>query len=341
MARHSPLWVALVLAFCLLVSVLATPVPEIHDLHATSLDLYALEDSNTGGRFAVRVERIDQVVDMDAEQESALAANSEDVRGTLLAARVADVIVMFEITPTGVVSVNGQVVPMGMSNLQVEADVVTGVTADGEKLSEDQLTKAFDVGLVGMKVLVEGEKDHHGVSHLVISEVVTEINGEQVAQRNVMQQLVDIFPNGEISYRKPCGADQKTIDRMEDEPHGHGHGHGHHGKQHGHGGPYGEGRHHGQCMGRKLSAWLRSLPRSQRIFVATLFGVALTGFVAAVAAVMVKVIRRATSCQAPAYTAVLLSEDAADAVMVNVEKDEKLPVYDSKGYTQVVSDEKK
>lgn len=194
---------------------IATPFPKIQDNHSTSLDLYAVDDSGSDyGRFLVRVERIDEIVDV---KESADGKKEE---GTLLGARVSDIIVAFDVSPKGEVSVNGVPVPMGMSNMQIEADVVTGITADGEKLTEAELTAAFDRGLVGLTVHVEGETVSNGeieVTRLTISELVQEINGQVVDQNQVMQQVLEIHPDGKIVRHKPCAASpgSKAVQAMQ------------------------------------------------------------------------------------------------------------------------------
>ncbi|KAI8915185.1 hypothetical protein DFJ77DRAFT_461592 [Powellomyces hirtus] len=321
MGKFLALWA---IALVLLASVLATPVPAVHDLHATSLDLFALEgDDAQSGLFAVRVERVDKVMDLDESQEKALAAHDQDVDGTLLAARVANIIVMFSVSPKGEVSVNGQPIPMGMSNVKVEADVQTGITADGEKMTKEELINAWDRGLVGMKVLVEGEKDAQGILHLVISEVVTEVNGKNnMAQRNAMQQLVDVYPDGQLVYKKPCAASAKTNELMGEHRHGH---HGHHG-------------HHGRksCFVRKVSAWFNDLAFPAKIFFATLLGAFLGALASAFTRLMVFMIR------GPAVAVIEIHDESEPFITkVSIEDAEKLPVYTSEGYTKVATDEKK
>ncbi|KAI8594102.1 hypothetical protein BDZ88DRAFT_402579 [Geranomyces variabilis] len=313
----------LALALVLLASVLATPVPAVHDLHETSLDLYALEgDDSKSGYFAVRVERTDKIVDLDAEQEKAFAASSsspQDVDGTLLAARVTNILFMFNISPEGKVSIDGKPVPVGMSDVQVEADVQTGITAEGERLGKEELVNAWDRGLVGMKVLLESNETPDGITHLAINELITEVNGKGVVQRNVLQQRVNVHPDGHLTYEKPCHAPEETAQRMAEEagrPH-HGHGHG-----------------HGRCLGGRISAWFRHLSVPLKIFFAALLGMSFGVFAAALTRVLTAIF-----FPKPAAVAVFLTnaEDEKSPFLTKVDMDEteKLPVYDSNGYARV------
>ncbi|KAJ3180042.1 hypothetical protein HDU87_002265 [Geranomyces variabilis] len=317
----------LALAIVLLASVLATPVPAVHDLHETSLDLYALEgDNSKSGYFAVRVERTDKIVDLDAEQEKLFASSSapQDVDGTLLAARVTNILFMFNISPEGKVSIDGKPVPVGMSDVQVEADVQTGITAEGERLGKDELVNAWDRGLVGMKVLLESNETPDGITHLAINELITEVNGKGVAQRNVLQQRVNVHPDGHLTYEKPCHAPEETAQRMAEEagrPH---HGHGHHG--------HGRGR----CLGGRISAWFRHLSVPFKIFFAALLGMSFGVFAAALTRVL-----RAIFFPKPAVAVFLTSDDEKPFLTkVDMDEAEKLPVYDSNGYARVSSDAK-
>ncbi|KAJ3162403.1 hypothetical protein HDU86_004883 [Geranomyces michiganensis] len=310
------LWAFLALALVLLATVLATPVPAVHDLHETSLDLYALEgDDSKSGFFAVRVERTDKIVDLDAAQEKALASSSspQNVDGTLLAARVTNILFMFKVSPDGHVSIDGKPVPVGMSDVQVEADVQTGVTAEGEKLSKSELVNAWDRGLVGMKVLLESNETPDGIVHLAITELITEVNGKGVAQRNALQQRVDVHPDGHLTYAKPCHAPEETAQRMAEDSR-----------------PY---HSHGRCLGGRISAWFRHLSVPFKIFFAALLGMSLGVFAAALTRIVTAIF-----FPKPSAVAVFIAgsdEKSPFLTKVDMDTDEKLPVYDSNGYARV------
>ncbi|KAI8824487.1 uncharacterized protein EV422DRAFT_520270 [Fimicolochytrium jonesii] len=311
MAKYHAALLALV---ALIACVLATPVPGVHDVHQTTVDLYGVEHESQFGRFVVRVERVDQIVDLDEKNEAALAADGslDKIDGTLIATRISDVVVMFDVTPKAEVLINGKPVPMGMSNLQVEAEVITGVTAAGQKMmNAEQLKDAFETGIVGLKVFVQGQTSEDGVTRLTIAEAVNEVNGKEVIQQNVMEHVVEVHPDGTIVAKKPCAASKETIAAM--------------------------GKHHGKkaCMGRKISAWFQGLHYITKLLLAALLGV-LLGVVAAAFMRIVTLFLAGPSNAG--YVAV--GEQVPVLVAVTMDADEKLPAYAADGYIVVEGKEK-
>ncbi|KAJ3193501.1 hypothetical protein HDU67_005085, partial [Dinochytrium kinnereticum] len=111
-------------------------------MHATSLELYAVNALENGGRFAVSVSREDDLVE----------------KGDVVAAKFTDIIMLFDVTPKGEVTVNGKDIPMGLSNVQVEAATIFGSNGGSANMSREELEKAFDVGVVGVQILASSEK---------------------------------------------------------------------------------------------------------------------------------------------------------------------------------------
>ncbi|TPX71177.1 hypothetical protein SpCBS45565_g01371 [Spizellomyces sp. 'palustris'] len=308
MARTVALWLTVL---TLLASVFANPLPKIKDLHATSLDLYAIDNENDYGRFAVRVERVDQVVDVKDDQK--------DEEGKLLAARIHDVVVVFDVGPKGNVLVNGVPVPMGMSNLKIEADVVTGVTAEGEKFTKQELASAFDTGLIGMKVHVAGDTASNGqveLTRLVITEEITEVNGKEVVQNNAIQQVIEIHPDGSIVRQKPCAASGKAMEALK------------------------AGQHHREksraCLGKKIAHWFHKLPYVAKVAFSVLFGVFLGATALAISHFVLGIFSK------PAIYAVVEEQSPfIAAVTFEPVEDDKLPIYTAEGYAAVDTKEKK
>ncbi|KAI9097012.1 hypothetical protein DFS34DRAFT_131472 [Phlyctochytrium arcticum] len=308
------------------------PVPEVKKLHETTLDLLQLDSDNEYGRFAVRVSRTDELIDVPDN----IAATADELtalrEGTLIAERIHDVVVMFDVSPKGDVSVNGVPVPIGMTNLKIEADVVTGVTVAGaEMLTDDQIDKEFDRGLIGMQVHVDGATVSDGIiefTRLIISEQITEVNGVEVLQENAMQQVVEIHPGGRLVRQKPCHANpeiaasfaqdrQHNMDEQLMEEEGH--------NRNGHLG----------CLSRKVGKWFRHLPVAAKISISVVFGLVL-GFIAVGFSHFIL-----TTFFKPAGYAVIPSSAPFVAVsFLDEKKDEKLPVYTPDGFVLPADDKK-
>ncbi|PHZ07846.1 uncharacterized protein RHIMIDRAFT_82764 [Rhizopus microsporus ATCC 52813] len=100
---------------------------------------------------------------------------------------------------------NGQPVEIGVSNIQVEAQMVS----NPEKLTitseEDAaiLADSFDTGLVTVEItatLLDELKTDDGMvfRRLSVKELITEVNGAKVVQTEAAQQILDVFDNGSL-----------------------------------------------------------------------------------------------------------------------------------------------
>ncbi|CAO3597313.1 unnamed protein product [Absidia cylindrospora] len=137
----------------------------------------------------VTVTRVDDLVDDD---------------GSILAERIKAVRVTFDVVENQL-RCNGVPVAIGVSNIQVEAQMVS----DPNKLSIDSaeelalLEDSFDIGLATVEVtatLLEEMKTEDGLTfrRIAVQEKITEINHEKVVQTDAGQQLLDIFDNGRL-----------------------------------------------------------------------------------------------------------------------------------------------
>lgn len=177
----------------------------------TSVDL-AEQAANAQGdeHLYVTVSRTDDLVDDD---------------GSLVAERVMAVQVTFDVVDTKVGMINyrsypyltshlhfnqqlhcnGVPVEIGVSNIQVEAQIAS----NPEKLtiaSEEEaalLEDSFDIGLATVEVtaaILDELKTDDGmtVRRLSVQEKIVEINGEQVVQTEAGQQIIDVFEDGKV-----------------------------------------------------------------------------------------------------------------------------------------------
>lgn len=100
---------------------------------------------------------------------------------------------------------NGQPVEIGVSSIQVEAEVAANPTKLTIASEEDAalLADTFDVGLVTVEVtatILDELKTDDGMvfRRLSVQELITEINGEKVVQTEAGQQILDVFDNGSL-----------------------------------------------------------------------------------------------------------------------------------------------
>ncbi|KAI9315242.1 hypothetical protein BX666DRAFT_1960683 [Dichotomocladium elegans] len=179
-------------ALLLVSSVCAAP---IEDISVTSVDVAEQPVGNKGDELLyVTVTRTDDLVDDD---------------GSLLAERVMAVQVTFDVIENQL-HCNGVPVQIGVSNIQVEAQIA----ANPEKLtitSEEDLAvleDSFDIGLATVEVtavFIDELKTEDGMTfrRLGVQERIIEINGEQVVQTDVGQQILDVFEDGQVQRWAP------------------------------------------------------------------------------------------------------------------------------------------
>ncbi|KAI8364045.1 hypothetical protein EDC96DRAFT_511729 [Choanephora cucurbitarum] len=168
---------------------LAFAVP-LKDVSVTSIDLAEKTYNKMGDEHLfVTVTRVDDLLDND---------------GSLLAERVMAVQVTFDVIENQLMC-NGKPVEIGVSNIQVEAQMASNPAKLAITSEEDAaiLADSFDVGLVTVEVtatLLEELETEDGMilRRIGVQELITEINGQKVVQTEAGQQILDIYDNGSL-----------------------------------------------------------------------------------------------------------------------------------------------
>jgi len=162
---------------------------EYKDIHETTLDIARIDTNTPDHRSAylVTVERQDDLVTKDT--------------GELVAERITKVQLAFSVKDNCLMC-NGHKVPVGISHKKVKAEILT--------LSEHKLTKEvekqFDKGIVDIAFDVKADEVRVGgiiIRRLYIEELIKEVNGETVKQKDYVQQMIDIYPDGSFITHKP------------------------------------------------------------------------------------------------------------------------------------------
>ncbi|KAJ3108693.1 hypothetical protein HDU96_007452 [Phlyctochytrium bullatum] len=278
----------------LLAAASAAVAKPLNDVHATSLELYSVNALEDGGRFAVTVSREDDLVE----------------KGDVVATRFTDIIMMFDVTPKGDVTVNGQLIPMGLTNVQVEAGTIVGTTPAGANLTRDQLESAFDIGVVGIQVLAASEHlviDNQNVTRITIAERVYELNGQEVVQSaaddSVVGQIVDVYANGTMVRQKACPmmVGEKLMPS-----------------------PYGRRR---GCL-RRFARWFNALPAQSKAFVVVVFGTAFLSFYAMLGGLAYHLVRARREAAAQAEPFVFEDRSDGKPGVLEVEYEKVKVVYE-------------
>jgi hypothetical protein len=174
-------------------SAIANPMLDVHDTELEFMPLPTLDPRDDS--FLIRIQRIDDLTD-DAETE-------------ILAERIQSVELAFDIAD-GYLTCNGEYVPAGVSQLEVTANTLTlFTTADGQE-------EKFDKGIVGvhLDVTVEDVPVDDGLKlrRITVHERITEINGEQVDQNDIVQQVLEVLPNGAVLRHAPMLMDAASAE---------------------------------------------------------------------------------------------------------------------------------
>ncbi|RKP10982.1 hypothetical protein THASP1DRAFT_21374 [Thamnocephalis sphaerospora] len=194
-------------------AVLATPIT---DESSTSLSVSPTTVTPYGDQeFSVTVERIDDL---------------RDDYGGLIAKRVMDVKLNFAVDDDKVL-VNGVPVDFGISTVDVQSAVMLGYSGIVAGLTAEEVSPAFDQGLVRVKVKARADKllldaseladqdvdestksdalaaaSDNGlleVRRIVVAARIIEINGLEVVQSDVVEQVIDILPTGGVHRGQP------------------------------------------------------------------------------------------------------------------------------------------
>ncbi|KAI9358746.1 hypothetical protein BD770DRAFT_386879 [Pilaira anomala] len=201
--------------FALATLTIAAP---LQDVSVTSIDLVENTYNARGDEnLFVTVTRVDDLLDDD---------------GTLLAERVMAVRVTFDIYENQLMC-NGQPIEIGVSNIEVEAQMASNpqklIVASLEE--EAILADSFDIGLVKVEVtanILDELKTDDGLTfrRIGVKELITEINGERVVQTEAGQQILDVFDNGSLikwsvdpltGFMLPGPVDEKNFFQSFDE----------------------------------------------------------------------------------------------------------------------------
>lgn len=173
------------------------------DTHKTTTQLVPLSSLDEGASFAVSVTRDDNLTGENDE---------------LLGSKFHQVLVVFDVTPTGQVSCNGAPVKMGVSTIMMTTGTIYGITSQGlSTLSREELESAYDVGVVAMQVMAMKEDrfdEDYGdyIQRITIGERIFELNGNKVTQQTlaedsddlVMGQIIDVYPDGSMKRQEAC-----------------------------------------------------------------------------------------------------------------------------------------
>ncbi|KAJ3040477.1 hypothetical protein HDV00_010915, partial [Rhizophlyctis rosea] len=109
------------------------------------------------------------------------------------------------------ITVNGQPIPLGTSIIKAQARVsqITAIQQSAVtalNLTDKDVLAAFDIGLVGVQVHAESDLlyiDGQQVTAITLTERVTEVNGVEVVQNDIIQQVFIVHPDGSV-IRHPC-----------------------------------------------------------------------------------------------------------------------------------------
>jgi hypothetical protein len=193
------------LSALLLTTVLSLPLPIIEDIHETSVNVATNEPEYTeANRFTVEVTRVDELIETDDNSQKA-------IRATV-------VILEFDVNQDGEVVLNHCPIQMGISNIQIDAATVIS-TAEGFTL--EQAEADLDIGLIEVEVYANAaiaSKDGVQFRRIELIERITSINGNVVEQAILMQQFLDVLPDGTIMKTQPTDYDSSDFEELKKLP---------------------------------------------------------------------------------------------------------------------------
>jgi hypothetical protein len=181
------------LALAALASAQDTPEKRLVDISETELTVEEYKKSATLDTFIVTVQRTDDLLADD---------------GTFLAERIMSLAFNFDVL-NHEIKLNNVALPLDKDSeepitvtVTVEASIVGSPVLDPSTTVED-LEDAFDIGLVTVQVNAYTEfvtlDDGTVIRRLTLEETVVEVNGQEVVQTDVGQQLIEIMPDGSVS----------------------------------------------------------------------------------------------------------------------------------------------
>ncbi|KAG0196798.1 hypothetical protein BGX28_009745 [Mortierella sp. GBA30] len=187
-----------VLAFAALVS--AQEVDKrLVDISDTQLEVKEVHTKPNVDTFVVTVQRTD---DLLADDGTFLA---ERVMGVAFNFDVQDHEVLLNSVPLSLESKDKPEDPVTVT-VTVEAGVMVGPALDPETKVDD-LMNAFDTGLVTVQVTAFTEfvtaDDGSVVRRVTLQETIVEVNGQEIAQTDAAQQILEIMPDGSLGSYTP------------------------------------------------------------------------------------------------------------------------------------------
>ncbi|KAF9913759.1 hypothetical protein BX616_009631 [Lobosporangium transversale] len=178
------------------------------DISETELEVKEIHDKSGVDTFVVTVQRTDDLLADD---------------GTFLAERIMAVAFNFDVQNHEVLLNN---VPVCMESqykpeepitvtVEVEAGVIVGPALDPETKAED-LMNAFDRGLVTVQVTASTEyvtaDDGSIIRRVTLQERIVEVNGHEITQTDLAQQIIEIMPDGTLGNYTPITFGRKPAE---------------------------------------------------------------------------------------------------------------------------------
>jgi hypothetical protein len=241
--KHSTISTMKFLSLLPLVAIIYA-LPAIKDTHSTTLEMLTNGKVSQGGEFRIGVRRVDDLVD--------------DVADSIVAERVKTVVLNFNVNLGGEVSVNGNAVSIGLSNLVFEAYTVNEYDAAYlESTKKKELDESYDVGIIGMTVQVIPERAEilKGIfiTKLTLIQQITEMNGVEVEQSTVMMQMFEISATEVTAHTPRKGTMSSEMAKEAQKQRAYHH-------------------HRGYKMARKFGYWFKTQATQVRVLFSILMG---------------------------------------------------------------------
>lgn len=192
--------------------------PKFVDVHETGVKIKQISHALNHDVFAITVKRVDDLMDV----------NDSTGKVTEVGLKISQVVLTFDVDSSGAITCNHEPVPYGLSMIKVEADVITGIKKTALKtMTEGEIKSAFDKGLVSVKVSATGQQVNlpNGltIQRIKIREQIIELNGKQVSDSEVVQQIIEVYPNGDVVKGTPAVMDNANLDHAHSRPKSHSH----------------------------------------------------------------------------------------------------------------------
>jgi hypothetical protein len=211
----------------------------------------------------------------------------------------------------GEITANGKSIPMGLSNVHIDAYTMNAYNASS--LNRNLDLHSYDVGIIGMTIQAHSERIEtvNGiyVTQLTLIEQITEMNGEEVTQNTAMQQVFEISAT-QVTAHEPCeGMMSKEMARETKKQRAYHH------------------HHRGYRMARKAGFWFKTQATFVRVFISLLVGTLLGLVFVSVFTVTSRIVVYALGYKkVPSCAAAASSYAAASSVNYSADEKKFLPV---------------